>query len=140
LIALGVALFIQNTQMMGASAEQISRGEVREKARSSPQSKKAARTPTTTPARKLLATEAWNEFIKLSDGEREALKQIYLNGSMMEREVKDFMKARGFVAYEMAYQPIELRTVLVKKSFVGRLSINPQFKEVLGDLLLGGAD
>jgi hypothetical protein len=143
LIALGVALFIQNLRLMSASAKEVSPVDVRD-TRSLSQQETPIPAPVPTLATQaaasrlleILSAEAKQEFMNLSDGEREAVKQIYINNGMMEREVRDFLKARRFISYDAAYQPLEQGTMLVKKSFVGRLYINPRFKDALEDLLL----
>lgn len=65
------------------------------------------------------------EWEQLEEGEREIIREIVLKGGLMESDITAILKARGFVQYDVTYEPITDRISFIQCDYTGYHSIVP---------------
>ncbi len=71
------------------------------------------------------------EWDSLDEGDREVAREIVLHGGLMEPDIIAFLKARGFLPYGKAYEPIADRVSFIQCDYVGYHSIAPGFQSLV---------
>ncbi len=71
------------------------------------------------------------EWDSLDEGDREVAREIVLTGGLMESDIIALLKARGFLPYDSAYEPIADRVSFIQCDYVGYHSIVPGFQSLV---------
>jgi len=93
---------------------------------------KKERTPETpSPISEVSQPRLDEEWDNLDEGDREVAREIVLTGGLMEPDIIALLKARGFLPYDSAYEPIADRVSFIHCDYVGYHSIAPGFQSLV---------
>ncbi len=70
-------------------------------------------------------SQVHQEWENLEEGDREIIREIVLKGGLMESDITALLKARGFLQYDNAYEPITHRVNFIHCDYSGYHSIVP---------------